>query len=161
MCSFSTFWAGFYTRQAYVQFFHLSGRLLYQTDLCAVFSTFRAGFYTRQAYVQFFHFSGRLLYQTGLCAVFPLFGQASIPDRLMYGSCAIISSIHSAEHACRESTSCVLYMTSHATHTTQCGNYKPRQLFKSSLCVGMQLQKCGFYSRAPSIQGRLSYKTLQ
>ena len=42
------------------------------------FATFRAGFYTGHAYIQ---------------------------DRFMCSSCAIISSIHSAEHACRNSTS--------------------------------------------------------
>ena len=75
----------------------------------------------------------------------------------MCSSCAIISSIHSAEHAFRESTSCVLYMTSHAMHTIKCRNYKPRLLFKSGLCVGMQLQKCGFYSRAAFIQDFMVY----
>ena len=94
-------------------------------------------------YVQFFHFSGRLLYKTGFYT-----RQASIQDRLMGSSCAIISSIHSAEHACRESTLCVLYMISHTMHTIKCHNNKPRLLFKS-----------GFYSRAASMQGRLLNET--
>ena len=44
-------------------------------------------------------FLGGLLYETGLYS-----RQASIQDRLMCSSCAIISSIHSAEHAYRNST---------------------------------------------------------
>ena len=55
---------------------------------------------------------------------------------------------------------CVLYMTSHTIHTIKSCIHKPRLFFESGLCVGMQLQKCGFYSRAASIQGRLLCKTL-
>ena len=100
------------------------------------FATFRAGFYTGHAYIQ---------------------------DRFMCSSCAIISSIHSAEHAIQHP--CVLYMTSHTINSIKSRFCKPWLLFESGLCVGMQLQnmrllfESGFYSRAAFIQ--LLYKTLR
>ena len=95
--------------------------------------TFGAGFYTRQAYVQ---------------------------DRLMCSSCAIISSIHSAEHAYRNSTFvCSIhdFPSSHTINSIKIRFCKPRLLFESGICVGMQLQKCRFYSRATSIRERLLF----
>ena len=99
-----------------------------------VFLTFRAGFYARQAFIQ---------------------------GRLMCSSCGIISSIHSAEHACRNSTSVCSVHDFPYNKLNKKSLCKPRLLFESGLCVGMQLQKCGFYSRAASIQGWLLYKTLR
>ena len=61
------------------------------------------------------------------------------------------SSLYSAEHACRDSTYvCVLYMTSHNTHSKKivAFPYKPLLLRKSDLFAGMRLQNCGFYSKA-------------
>ena len=95
------------------------------------------------AYVHFFDFSGRLLYKTGLCA-------AVVQLLAAY----TVQSVHAGiQHPC------VLYMTSHTIDAIENRFCKPRLLFKSGLCVGMQLQKCGFYSRAASIQGRLLYTT--
>ena len=51
---------------------------------------------------------------------------------------------------------CVLYM---ASHTIKCRNYKPWLLFESGLTVGMQLQRCGFYSRAAFIQDFMAFNT--
>ena len=75
--------------------------------LCT-FSTFWEGFYTRQAYLQ---------------------------DRLMCSSCVIISSIHSAEHTCRNSTSV-------------CSIHDLINLIKSCFCKLQLLFESGFYSRA-------------
>ena len=87
------------------------------------------------AYVRFFAFSGRLVIKTGICATVVLF-----------------SSIHSAEHACRESTFVSpIHDFPYNTHNKM-SQLQAALLFKSGLCVGLQLQKCGFYSRAPFIQ---------
>ena len=99
------------------------------------FATFWAGLYTRQADIQ---------------------------DRLMCSSCAIISSIHSAEHECRNSTSvCSIHDFPYNKLNKKSLLQAAAILFESGLCVGMQLQKCGFYSRASSIQWWLLYKTLR
>ena len=89
------------------------------------FSTFRAGYYTRHAYIH---------------------------DRLICNSCAIISSIHSAEHACRTLTSvCSIH------------DFPYNKLYKKSLlratatirerlmCRYAVAKVCGFYSRAAHV----------
>ena len=88
--------------------------------------------------------------------------QPYIQDRFMCSSCAIVSSIHSAEHACRNSTS----VCSTCIHDFPYNKLnkksrfcKPRLLFESGLRVGMQLQRCGFYSRAASIRERLLFES--
>ena len=53
--------------------------------------------------------------------------------------------------------SCVLYMTFHTINSIKTRFCKPRLLFESGICVGMQLQKCRLYSRATFVQGRLKY----
>ena len=89
------------------------------------------------AYVHFLDVSGRLLYETGLCA--------AVVQLLAAGT---VQSMHAGiQHPC------VPYMTSHTTHTMKSRIYKPRLLFESGFHVGMQLQKCGFCSRAASIPG--------
>ena len=102
-------------------------KVLYKSrSLCAFFPTFLAGFYTRQAYNQ---------------------------HRLKCSSCAIISSVHSA--ACMQGFNiCVFYivMTSLTIHTICSRICQPWLLFKSGLGVSMQLQKCGFYSKAAFTQ---------
>ena len=127
-----TFWAGFYTRQAYIQ-----DRLIFKTCL-----------YSRQAYIQ-----DRLIFKTGLYS-----RQAYIQDRLMCSSCAIISSIHSAKHAYRNSTFvCSIH------------DYPYNKLNKNSLLQAAAtirerhicrhaVAKCRFYSRATSIRERLLFK---
>ena len=42
----------------------------------------------------------------------------------------------------------VVDMTTHTLRTVKSRVYKLRLLFENSLCVGMQLRKCSFYSRA-------------
>ena len=138
-----TFWAGFYTRQAYIQD-NLYSRQAYIQDMLL----FKTCLYSRQAYIQ-----DRLIFKTCLYS-----RQAYIQDRLMCSSCAIISSIHSAEHAYRNSTFVVLFMTSHTINSIKTRFCKPRLLFESGICLGMQLQKCRFYSRATSIRERLLFK---
>ena len=97
------------------------------------FSTFRAGFY--------------LVFKTGLCATV-----------VQVLAAYTVQSMHAGiQHLC------VLYMTSHTMNSIKFKSRfcKPWLLFKSGLCVGMQLQKCGFYSRAASAQGWLLHKTLR
>ena len=53
--------------------------------------------------------------------------------------------------------SCVLFMTSHTINSIEIRFCKPRLLFESGICVGMQLQKCRFYLRATSIRERLLF----
>ena len=88
---------------------------------------------------------------------FWLFGQASTRDRLIIntGLCTAavqllaaytVQSMHAGIQL-----PCALYMTS-PTHNKTSQIYKPQLLFESGLCVGMQLQKCRFYSRAAFIQ---------
>ena len=55
--------------------------------------------------VLYMHTRNVLYKSRGLCALFRFLGQASIRNILMCSSCAITSSIHRAEHACRNSTS--------------------------------------------------------
>ena len=103
------------------------------------------------AYVHFFDFSGRLLYETGL---YSKTGLCTAVVQLL--AAYTVQSMHAGiQH------SCVLYMTSHTINSIKSRFCKPWLLFESGLCVCMQLQKCGFYSRAASIQGRLLYKTLR
>ena len=89
---------------------------------------------------------------------FLLFVQASIRNRLIFktGLCAAVVQLLAAYtvqsmHAGIQHP-CVLYMTSHAISSIKSRLCKPRLLFESGLRVGMQLQKCGFYSRAAFIQ---------
>ena len=90
--------------------------------------------------MHFLDFSGRLLYdrlifKTGLRAAVVQLLAAYTVQRMHAG----------IQH------SCVLYMTSHTINSIKNRFCKPRLLFESGLCVGMQLQKCGFYPKAPSI----------
>ena len=98
---------------------------------------FKTGLYSRQAYIQ-----DRLIFKTGLCA-------AVVQLLAAY---TVLNMHTGIQH------SCVLYMTSHTTNSIKSRFCKPRLLFESGICVGMQVQKCRFYPRATCIRERLLFK---
>ena len=95
------------------------------------FSTFRAGFYRRQAYIL---------------------------DRLMCSSCAIINSIHSVEHACRNSTSvCSIHDFPYNKRNKKsllqaAASIRERLMCRHAVAKAWLLFESGFYSRATFIQ---------
>ena len=87
--------------------------------------TFLAGFNTRQAYNQ---------------------------DSLMRSSCAIISSIHSAEHACSDSTSVFsIHDFPFNTHHKR-SNLQAMTAIQERLMCRHAVVMCDFYSVTASIQ---------
>ena len=104
------------------------------------FSTFGAGFYTTLAYIQ---------------------------DRLMCSSCATISSMHSAEHACRDSTvMCSIHDFPYNTHHKKsrlqaAATIRERLICWHAVAKVWLLVESGFYSRAAFIQDcSVRYTTL-
>ena len=109
---------------------------------CSWMMTFWAGFYTKQAYIQ---------------------------DRLMCSSCAIISSIHSAEHAYRNSTFvCSIHdfpynkLNKYSLFNLKAtANIRERHMCRHAVAKVQILFESNLYSRAAFVQGRLIYKTLR
>ena len=88
--------------------------------------------------MHFYDFSGWRLYETGLCA-------AAVQLQAAY-------TVHSTHAGIQHPCVLHVYMTSHTISSTKSRFCKPRLLFESGLCVGMQFQKCDFHSRAAFIQ---------
>ena len=107
---------------------------------CSWMMTFWAGFYTKQAYIQ---------------------------DRLMCSSCAIISSIHSAEHAYRNSTFvCSIHdfpynKLNKNSFLKATATIRERHMCRHAVAKVQILSESDLYSRAAFVQGRLIYKTLR
>ena len=107
---------------------------------CSWMMAFWAGFYTKQAYIQ---------------------------DRLMCSSCAIIRSIHSAEHAYRNSTFvCSIHDFSYNKLNKNlllqaAATIRERHMCRHAVAKVQILFESDLYSRAAFVQGRLIYKTLR
>ena len=107
---------------------------------CSWMMTFWAGFYTKQAYIQ---------------------------NRLMCSSCAIISSIHSAEHAYRNSTFvCSIHdfpynKLNKNSLLKAAATIRERHICRHAVAKVQILFESDLYSRATFVQGQLIYKTLR
>ena len=151
MCTFSTFRAGFCTRQAYNQ-----DRLMCSS--CAIISRMHSA---EHAYtVQSMHAQCRACMHSAehACTVQSMHAQCRACMHSAEHACTVQSMhaqcracMHSAEYACRIQHPCVLYVTS---HTMKSHIYKLQLLFESGICIGVQ------FKSAASIREWLLYKTL-